>query len=108
MVIETVHLGIEGGQGERRTEPAEDLSGIGMAKAMAADRAGMGVDKAGEGVEKSVPIPQTGKKPRARVRFGGEEEVMLAPEAGPEELSERAASVGRPIVRHDKMELYDF
>lgn len=130
-VVETVHLGIEGGTGERRTEPKPELGSlVGAAKS---DRGEVeGVEKPGvkgvdeqESVGQSVQVdvgadmpkgPQEEKKrkPRARVRFGGEEELG-APEVSVEQGKDHhghghghAHPPARPVVRHDRPDLYEF
>lgn len=94
--METAHLGIEGGSGERRTAPVDDVAGV-------IDTTGPGhvahaphahPTQPVEGVEivgqvENAPVPEVKpKRPRAKVRFGGEDD--------------------RPTIRHDRPELYDF
>jgi len=144
-VVETVHLGIEGGTGERRTEPKPELGSLvgassGSAGARAADDASEGVEKVSQRTEDDVrdgkefdagvdrpkgPAEGKPKKVRARVRFGGEEElgpeVQIAgkksKDAGHEPHGHdhdhshghaQAQQPGRPTVRHDRPDLYEF
>lgn len=91
--VETVHLGIDGGVGERRTEPTPEVGRILTAPAP--------VENA-EGVEKVTPtagavevvdggeVQVKKKEKRARVRFG-EDQVLEAP----------AVSVDSPKTAHD-------
>lgn len=83
-VVETVHLGIEGGTGERRTEAPKDVEGIvGGDRPHAAAAAsgpreapvltGHPAESQAEGVETAKPAG-TKKKVRARVRFGDDED----------------------------------
>lgn len=68
-----------------------------------------GVEKVGiQGVEK-VRGPKEEKKKRGKVRFGGEVEVT-ADKGGARHGHEHAHREGgkRPVVRHDRMDLYDF
>jgi len=146
-VVETVHLGIEGGTGERRTEPKPELGSLvgastaaaspseGVEKVESSDRTQYGDSteepRTGDGQhDQGASIPRGAdkdkpKKPRARVRFGGEEE-MGAPEvqiAGSEAAGvhgehdhqhehSHSHSHGhppnRPVVRHDRPDLYEF
>lgn len=61
-VIETVHLGIEGGTGERRTEPVKDVSRVMDTVSTSAQSApaGSGIDQA-EGVEKVISAVSAGE-----------------------------------------------
>jgi len=138
-VIETVHLGVEGGVGERRTEPAQEVrrmlavagkeqDGVGVEGVEGVEKVGIqgvegvekvgiqGVEKVGiQGVEKvqggvGMPRgPKEEKKKRGKVRFGGEVEVT-ADKGGARHGHEHAHREGgkRPVVRHDRMDLYDF
>jgi len=112
-VIETVHLGVEGGVGERRTEPAQEVRRMLALAGKEQDGVGVegveGVEKVGiQGVEK-VRGPKEEKKKRGKVRFGGEVEVT-ADKGGARHGHEHAHREGgkRPVVRHDRMDLYDF
>ena len=158
-MIETVHLGIEGGTSERRTEPVSDVGrtveGVETQTRQAqrtrpSGQSGQGqTGQMGHGKEaiREVDSEMIGgmekprgpkddslqaKKPRARVRFGGEdvvpevqiEEQELHPhqhEHGDEHGHEHGhgldhfttdnhgkAGIGRPTVRHDRMDLYEF
>ena len=132
--METVHLGIEGGTGERRTAPVEDAKGV--IDSGSTDRQRTQTDGAEvEGVDVvGLPTPiktkgegEHGKKVRrARVRFGGEEEVLVevvkdpggkeggdghaghGHEHGREHDHAHAPRQVRPVIRHDKPELYEF
>lgn len=143
LVVETVHLGIEGGTGERRTEPKPELGSLVGAKKehTATDQmeASEGVEKVqaeqvevgqgaqgDSGVERPKgPTEEKKRKPRARVRFGGEEElgpveVQVGNENEKEHSHDHAAphghdhghshghTAGRPVVRHDRPDLYEF
>ncbi|WVF66015.1 hypothetical protein IAT40_000753 [Kwoniella sp. CBS 6097] len=175
-VVETVHLGVEGGVGERQSAPADiggALAGTGAsASASASVGTGIvgGVEKPAVGGEAGGPSstattisssdnlhvtgesggfnndrpqgpqgdkPKKSSKPRARVRFGGEEEMVVSVSVGKED--ERAkghnhdhghdhdhghehghahehahAQVGnggqapRVALRHDRPDLYEF
>lgn len=82
-VVETVHLGIEGGTGERRTEAPKDVEGIvggdrphtAASAALANETGSTGVSAhpGAEGVEVAKP-PGPKKKARARVRFGDDDD----------------------------------
>ena len=114
-VIETVHLGVEGGVGERRTEPAPEVGRMlapadqAQGGAMGAEEV-VGVEKPQEGVEKSRgPKEGEERKVRGRVRFGGE--VAVEPDGvgrGHKHTHQHEEGKGRPGVRHDRMDLYDF
>ncbi|TYJ55606.1 hypothetical protein B9479_003756 [Cryptococcus floricola] len=142
-VVETVHLGVEGGVGERRTggDVGDALEG---ADARTSHTTGLvgGVEPAApapapapEPVPEAVPIdekpkgadqdkPKKASKPRARVRFGGEEEVITVGKAGDgagadhghqhdhgshshagHDHSHQAPKVA---LRHDRPDLYEF
>lgn len=143
-VVETVHLGIEGGTGERRTEPKPELGSL-VGASTAASAPSEGVERVEQPErapaearpapgqqDQAARIPRGAdndkpKKPRARVRFGGEEEL-----GAPEVQVESGASAGghgehdhthehshghshshgqpsaRPVVRHDRPDLYEF
>jgi len=141
-VVETVHLGIEGGTGERRTEPKPELGSLvgatsGTASAVQepsegvervqsdqkeSSTSGMAVEVRDQGVDRPKgPKDDKPKKVRARVRFGGEEELGpevqiggAQPEAkghdGHEHSHDHSHSqpAGRPTVRHDRPDLYEF
>ncbi|KAL7421919.1 Elongator subunit elp4 [Cryptotrichosporon argae] len=131
--VETVHLGIEGGTGERRTAPGGGaLEGMDKGAhahphaheadhrhAHGADHghahAAEGVERARVGVEHDGAEPTHGaesgagahavkRKPRAKVRFG--EPKDSAPEAAPART--RETQPPRVVVRHDRPELYEF
>jgi elongator complex protein 4 len=86
--VETVHLGIDGGVGERRTEPAPEVARVVSATPTPVPHP----SETSEGVEKaSIPVSNTTKdsipdggevkvkkEKRARVRFG-EDQVLEAP-----------------------------
>ncbi|ORY29753.1 PAXNEB protein-domain-containing protein [Naematelia encephala] len=131
-VIETVHLGVEGGVGERRTAPAEEVGRMvgrqgGAPEESQAPKMEQGIEKAKpaeyEGVEKPRgPKEETKRKPRAKVRFGGEEElgpaakeVAVGIDAGTQvaadkHVHEHAHNHPPPKVgiRHDRPDLYEF
>lgn len=80
-VVETVHLGIEGGTGERRTEAPKDVEGVvggdrphnaAGSASIAKDSSGVSAHLEAEGIETAKP--GTKKKVRARVRFGDDED----------------------------------
>ncbi|WWD16372.1 hypothetical protein CI109_100798 [Kwoniella shandongensis] len=142
-VVETVHLGVEGGVGERRTEPVSTgevnnaLSGT-HSLPPAQPSVGMeveGVERVGEVINAPVEVgmnrprgPQGEKKPskpRARVRFGGEEELGSVSNVVGERPTQHdhhghdhdhahGTSGGanglppRVALRHDRPDLYDF
>lgn len=141
--METVHLGIEGGTGERRTEPSKadlgSLVGASTGPIVSAQDNSEGqfegVDKPNtvEGVESRMegkegipkgPQGEKKRKPRARVRFGGEEEMGEVSvdhggqDAGGGEHDHAAHEhhglqhghkhSPRPVVRHDRPDLYEF
>ena len=107
--METVHLGIEGGQGERRTEPAPEFSGMVS-----------GVEKPPRPTAERAPGEVDLESPKSQIQAG----VSDSPDAGigsQPALKKRAKGVrfteadddpggapGRVMARHDKMELYDF
>lgn len=118
--VETVHLGVEGGVGERRTEPAPEVAR--MVKAAPPAQS--------EGVERvavpptpqevptaddvAVSAPPAKKEKKARVRFGGDE-VMVDSSSGPRPghdehgHGDRGHShTPRVAVRHDRPDLYEF
>ena len=85
--VETVHLGIDGGVGERRTEPTPEVGRILTAPAPTENSEG--VEKASGGVTgenvdggevkiEGGEVQVKKKEKRARVRFG-EDEVLEAP-----------------------------
>jgi elongator complex protein 4 len=116
-VVESVHLGIEGGSGERRTEP--------VSRPVAATAAGPPVvSTAVEGIDTppapapapapSKTIPAKEKKPRARVRFG-EDEVMVSLDSGKPPVARghdhgplKAKMAPKVAIRHDRPDLYEF
>ena len=133
-VIERLHLGVEGGVGERRTAPPPETRE--SLPTTAAPTAASGVAEV-EGVDRPMTTtpglvvlgmedkprgPPKELKKRSRVRFGPEEEI---PEAGEEIVAEVSVQVGRADehdhghghshtaakkvgIRHDRMDLYDF
>ncbi|WWC96806.1 hypothetical protein V866_003681 [Kwoniella sp. B9012] len=154
-VIETVHLGVEGGVGERSTGPPDvvaALSGTSTHHLPATTNTGEveGVDKGHSGQNQNTQIGQeesgggigvdkpkgpegdTKKKtkPRARVRFGGEEEMSVSvstdngkdqhrdhahgSEHGHDHTHDHSHGDGqnktsqRVQVRHDRPDLYEF
>lgn len=143
-VVETVHLGIEGGTGERRTEPKPELGSLVGASRATATEPSEGVEKVKsqddptdvdeEGARSTVqvagverpkgPSEEKKKKPRTRVRFGGEEELgVVEVQVGNDVESSKGHShdsshghdhshapnrPGRPVVRHDRPDLYEF
>ena len=107
-MIETVHLGVEGGVGERRTEPAPEV-GMMLASVPKEEHGEESEDKRVEGVEKlseGVNMPKgpkdVEKKVRGKVRFGDSHEQS---DAGGHT---HGSGAGRPVVRHDRMDLYEF
>lgn len=119
-VVETVHLGIEGGSGERRTEPVarkvekvpEVTAGVeGVEKVEKGDK--VGSVGGAEGVETAKPEK---KKPRAKVRFG--EDVVVSHDTGSSghdhhshdhtDHHSHASSAPRVAIRHDRPDLYEF
>ena len=134
-VIETVHLGVEGGVGERRTEPVVDVGRmLGVSRGVEGKEEVEGVEGVegveavrDEGVERPRG-PKEEKRVRGRVRFGEDVEVDsgmkgLEVESPPDEHdhghghghrhehgeSKTPNGEGkRAGVRHDRMDLYDF
>ncbi|OXM75660.1 elongator complex protein 4 [Cryptococcus neoformans Bt63] len=137
-VVETVHLGVEGGVGERRTggDVREALdgadathshthshptltvpsSGIEPSQSALASTSRARVDDKPRGADQDKkPL-----KPRARVRFGGEEEVIVVGKGGDEVKHDHAHShthdhgpqgkdqPPKIALRHDRPDLYEF
>lgn len=126
LVIETAHLGIEGGSSERRTGPVEDVAAVldaGPSRvAETRSEAVEGVEMVGmvrnaESAPDQVEVGKKPKKVRARVRFGGDEDDEPAGE-GHGHTHDRGHGHGhghgaggadqKPIVRHDRLDLYEF
>ena len=144
-VVETVHLGIEGGTGERRTEPKPELSlvsatthsqseshqeqeqGQGPVEGVEKVQGGVKDDTMDQGVDRPRgPKDEKQRKPRAKVRFGGEEElgggeVQIGgegaskvdqghdhPHASHDHHQNHTHTPQRPMVRHDRPDLYEF
>ncbi len=119
-VIETVHLGVEGGVGERRTEPAPEVGRMlaPVEKEELQPNGGVEGIEIGDEVDRGVEVdmskgPKEEKKVRGKVRFGGEVEV--APGGGGQHDGEEHRhrdtyqhGTARPGVRHDRMDLYEF
>jgi elongator complex protein 4 len=132
--VETVHLGIDGGVGERRTEPAPEVGRILTAPPPTENAEG--VEKAsvvtGEVAVEGGEVQVKKKKERARVRFG-EDQVLEAPAAPVKSTTTehthdhghghaahphghshgQASKAGhaptpRATVRHDRPDLYEF
>ena len=114
-----MHLGIEGGTGERRTEPAAEPLGSGSAMGiersapLQAKQMGQS-DIAPSAMEpedgsvlaaSSAGIPSTAKRRGKGVRF--QEESVVAPQATADSQKTNA-SPARVYAQHDKMDLYDF
>ena len=134
--VETVHLGIDGGVGERRTEPAPEVARM-VSAAPASAQSGNS-----EGVEKvsvAEPVVEQGgevkvkKEKSARVRFG-EDQVLEAPavsfdtpasnhghghghdhqhgghehDHGQSGRPHAHDTAPRATVRHDRPDLYEF
>ncbi|WRT65830.1 uncharacterized protein IL334_002780 [Kwoniella shivajii] len=135
-VIETVHLGVEGGVGERATGPVDVVSALSGTKQSTGGPV-EGVENGHASVEGERVSPQTQpeevisgvekprgpqgekkpSKPRARVRFGGEEEMSVTVAKGKEDHHEHVhdhphdhgeKKIPRVQVRHDRPDLYDF
>ncbi len=98
----------------------KEQDGVGVEGVEGVEKVGIqgveGVEKVGiQGVEKvqggvGMPRgPKEEKKKRGKVRFGGEVEVT-ADKGGARHGHEHAHREGgkRPVVRHDRMDLYDF
>ncbi|WVO14675.1 hypothetical protein L204_102312 [Cryptococcus depauperatus] len=138
-VVETVHLGIEGGVGERRVEGDVNkaLHGVGSTDSHTF------TETASTGVEPVLKTTSIGKskedlphgadldnkkpsKPRVRVRFGGEDDMISVTKAGGDEAEShsqhphkhdhvhehgaesRRKGPQRVAMRHDRPDLYDF
>ena len=105
-VIETVHLGVEGGVGERRTEPAPEigrmLASVPIEERGAEDSSIEGVEKISEGVDMPRGPKDDEKRVRGKVRFGN---VHVESDRGGHT---HGTGAGRPVVRHDRMDLYEF
>ncbi|ORX35273.1 Elongator complex protein 4 [Kockovaella imperatae] len=111
--VETVHLGIEGGQGERRTEPVPDTSLLSAGIERPAQQTShetklqsgqVDITTPGQKPSMSVPPDVSGKsdisgvKKRVKgVRFSAADDTPR--DDGPE---------GRVKIRHDQMDLYEF
>jgi elongator complex protein 4 len=113
-VVESVHLGIEGGTSERRTAPVEKV--VPAVDKAAVAEAAEGVERAATEkaavVEPASAEKEKPKKPRARVRFGGDEVAVTI------DKNERAHGHDHPHphshpkprveIRHDRPDLYEF
>lgn len=131
--VETVHLGIEGGVGERSVEPPKGgMELVGGPPVIAPGEGNSqgveGVIQGNEGVERPKgPKEGKPKKVRARVRFGGEEElgggdgqveaqveVQVGKDGGKHADHDHSHGQqhphgpSRPEVRHDRPDLYEF
>jgi elongator complex protein 4 len=110
--VETVHLGIDGGVGERRTEPTPEVGRIltiptptenseGVEKVSAAQNGNV---QGGEVKTEEAGEVQVKKKKRATVRFG-EDQVLRAPAvstaAGHAHVHERGHSHDGHAHAHD-------
>jgi len=87
--IETVHLGIDGGVGERRTEPTPEVGRILTVPAPAPVEGAEGVEKAVSGSNEAVDggeVQVKKKEKRARVRFG-EDQILEAPAVSVDSLN---------------------
>lgn len=112
LVIETAHLGIEGGSSERRTAPIDDVAAV-LDKGSSALPATIEakLSEPVEGVElvgavSNAEVEQKPKKPRARVRFGGDDDADS--NTGVSRHHDHRPGNGRPMVRHDRPDLYEF
>ncbi|KIR96337.1 elongator complex protein 4 [Cryptococcus deuterogattii 2001/935-1] len=137
-VVETVHLGVEGGVGERRTggDVREALdgadathshkhshptltgpsSGVDLSQSSLASTPGTGVDDRPRGADQD----KKSSKPRARVRFGAEEEVIIVGKGEDGLKHDHAHShthdhgprgkdqAPKIALRHDRPDLYEF
>jgi elongator complex protein 4 len=119
-VVETVHLGIEGGSGERRTEPVRKVVHEAAPVGVAIEGAAEGV----EGVERVEPararveadmseakVKVKEKKPRAKVRFG--DDIEVSHDSGHQHHDGCGHGRGKKAapkveIRHDRPELYEF
>ncbi|WVQ78667.1 hypothetical protein IAT38_000754 [Cryptococcus sp. DSM 104549] len=123
-VVETVHLGVEGGVGERRTggDVGEALEGVKSvvssstgilggveraqsqaqpaAAASASLAAGTEVPPEADTRPRGADKDKKASKPRARVRFGGEEEVVVVGRAGDAEAAGERHSHGHDHHEH--------
>ena len=111
--VETVHLGVEGGVGERRTEPAAEVGRmVSSAAVPAAAGPTEGIDKAPAPTPETTPAPK--KKDRPRVRFGDDEVLSISdPPAqheghGHSHQPHAHSHTPRATVRHDRPDLYEF
>lgn len=124
LVIETAHLGIEGGSGERRTGPVDDVaavldSGPSHRPATVQNGDAEGVELVGK-AQNAVPVEGEGgvvkkvKKVRAKVRFGGDSDDEAGGGGHDHDHKhghghEHVGNGGhKPIVRHDRPDLYEF
>lgn len=132
-VVETVHLGIEGGSNERRTGPVEkrvvatEEIGPSPAGAGAEGVSGSGVDGAGASIDGSGAVEISGgiDTPRPKPAEGTAEEGVRSALAGTgtkpkkkkvsvrfggddEEPKHAHKHAPRVEIRHDKPELYEF
>ncbi|KAK4686176.1 elongator complex protein 4, partial [Tremellales sp. Uapishka_1] len=120
-VLETLHLDVEGGVGERRTEPVKNVENVlEIGKPKESEVEVEGVDgRRVEPVAQAVELPTGPKeekvrKPRAKVRFGEDEVVEVKQDTGVHEhVQDHAHDHGkdqarRVGVRHDRMDLYEF
>ncbi len=117
-VVESVHLGIEGGTSERRTAPVEKV-------VPAVDKAA--VAEAAEGVERAAAEKagtaepasaekEKPKKPRARVRFGSDEVAVSIDKNEHAHSHDHDHGHAHPHshpkprveIRHDRPDLYEF
>ncbi|GMK59842.1 hypothetical protein CspeluHIS016_0900590 [Cutaneotrichosporon spelunceum] len=114
-VVESVHLGIEGGTSERRTAPVENavaVEGVERVERVESTQP-EGVDK----VENKAPV-QAGKpeaekkekKQRARVRFGDDEvAVSIDKHEGHAHHTHTHSHGPKKVeIRHDRPDLYEF
>jgi hypothetical protein len=115
-VVETLHLGVEGGVGERRTEPGPGKGN----KAFHTHEDGNVVhvhdhQHENQGVEGQTTT-KTEEEGRARIKVGFEETMngdndessVVRIEGNGEKKPVMRKKVGWATVQHDKPELYDF
>jgi len=102
-VVETVHLGIEGGGSERRTEPVAKVVKAQPAEVEGVEPARVAVQVDKETVEK---VEKKEKKPRAKVRFG--EDMVVSHDTGSHHGCGHNKSAPKVAIRHDRPDLYEF
>ncbi len=120
-MVETLHLGVEGGVGERRTEPPKGAAGAGVVVGQHVHdhghehhrhAAAQGVEPASTrsavriGFEDDEPVPA---RP-SRVRIGGDEEAPARPTSlGLGKTGQPLKSAWKKVAfQHDKPELCEF